>query len=209
MKILILGATGPTGRLIVKQAQTQGHHVVALVRSRAKAAELTGATLVEGDARDEAALVRAMVGCDAVISSLGTPMSPFREVTLLSAATKVLIGVMKRQGVSRLVCITGMGAGDSHGHGGFFFDHIFQPLMLGRVYEDKDRQEVLVRGSDLDWVIVRPSVLTDKRESRNVRALTNLSDMHGGTISRIDVATFVVQQLGATTWLHQSPLITW
>ena len=114
--------------------------------------------MVEGDARDPAALTRAIADCDAVISSLGTPMSPFREVTLLSTATRALVGVMAQQNIHRLICITGLGAGDSRGHGGFLFDRLFLPLMLRKVYEDKDRQEDAIRASALDWTIVRPTV---------------------------------------------------
>ncbi len=209
MKILILGATGPTGRLIVENAIKQGHQVVALVRSKSKAADLAGAELFEGDARDETALTRAIAGCDAVISSLGTPMSPFREVTLPSTATKALVDVMKRQGVERLVCITGMGAGDSRGHGGFFYDRVFQPLMLGEVYKDKDRQEAIVKASGLNWTIVRPTVLNDKPPHGEVRAMTDLSVFHGGAISRADVADFVVRQLTDPKWSRKTPLITW
>lgn len=113
MKILVLGATGATGRLIVGKAVAEGYKVVALVRSKAKAADLAGAELIEGDARDPAALTRAIAGCDAVVSSLGTAMSPFKEVTLLSTATRALVGVMEKQNIPRLVCITGLGAGDS------------------------------------------------------------------------------------------------
>ncbi|TPI25815.1 SDR family oxidoreductase [Mesorhizobium sp. B3-2-1] len=209
MKILVLGATGATGRLIVAKALAEGHDVVALVRSKAKAGDLAGAELIEGDARDAAALTRAIAGCDAVVSSLGTAMSPFREVTLLSTATRALVGVMDRQNIRRLVCITGLGAGDSRGHGGFFFDRLFLPLMLRKVYEDKDRQEDAIRASTLDWTIVRPMVLNDKPACGRIKALTELSGVHGGTISRADVADFVVQQLTADTWLRKSPLISW
>lgn len=209
MKVLVLGATGATGRLIVSQAHTKGHDVVALVRSTAKAADLTDVKLVEGDARDAAALTRAIAGCDAVISSLGTAISPFREVTLLSMATRALVGVMTQQGVQRLVCITGLGAGDSRGHGGFFFDQLFLPLLLRKVYEDKDRQEDAIRASTLDWTIVRPTVLNDKPARGHIKALTDLSAVHGGTIARADVADFVVQQLTSDTWLRKAPLITW
>jgi uncharacterized protein YbjT (DUF2867 family) len=209
MKILVLGATGATGRLIVSQALVKGHNVVALVRSKSKAVDLAGAELVEGDARDTAALTRAIAGCDAVISSLGTPMSLFRKVTTLSTATRALVGVMAKQNIHRLVCITGMGAGDSRGHGGFLYDRLFLPLMLRKVYEDKDRQEEVIRASALDWIIVRPTVLNDKPASGHIRALTDLSRLHGGTIARADVADFVVQQLAVDTWLRKAPLITW
>jgi uncharacterized protein YbjT (DUF2867 family) len=209
MKILVLGATGATGRLIVGMAVAKGYEVVALVRSKAKAADLAGAELIEGDARDPAALARAIAGCDAVISSLGTAMSPFKEVTLLSTATRALVGVMEKQNIRRLVCITGLGAGDSRGHGGFFFDRVFLPLMLRKVYEDKNRQEDAIRASTLDWTIVRPTVLNDKSARGGVKALTDLSGVHGGTVARADVAEFVVQQLAADKWLRKTPLITW
>ncbi|WNJ93363.1 SDR family oxidoreductase [Bosea sp. 685] len=208
MKVLVLGATGATGRLIVGKAVAKGYEVVALVRSKAKA-DLAAAELVEGDARDPVALTRAIAGCDAVVSSLGTAMSPFREVTLLSAATRALVGVMADQNIRRLVCITGLGAGDSRGHGGFFFDRLLLPLMLRKVYEDKDRQEDAIRASTLDWTIVRPTVLNDKPARGHVKALTDLSGVHGGTIARSDVAEFVVEQLTADTWLRKAPLITW
>jgi len=207
-KILVLGATGGTGRLIVSQALARGYQVTALVRSPEKASDLKGAKLVVGDARDERALRDALEGQDAVVSALGTPASPFREVTLLSTATRALVDAMKAEHVSRLVCITGLGAGDSAGHGGFLFDNLIFPLLLKRVYADKNRQEAIVRDSGLDWILVRPSVLSDKPGGKTIRALTDLSDFHGGTISREDVATFVLNQLHADSWLHRSPLIT-
>lgn len=91
MRVLVLGATGGTGRLIVREAVAAGHEVVALVRDKAIAGRLSGATLVEGDARDGAILAMALVDCGGVISALGTKMSPFKEVTLLSTATKALV----------------------------------------------------------------------------------------------------------------------
>lgn len=208
-KILVLGATGGTGRLIVKQALARGFAVRVLVRSPAKAAGLDGAEVFIGDARDEAVLRKALEGVDAVVSALGTPASPFKEVTLLSSATKALVNAMKATGVSRLVCITGMGAGDSAGHGGFVFDRLIFPALLRKVYVDKNRQEAIVRDSGLDWVLVRPSVLNDKPAKHETRALTDLSGFHGGTIARADVASFVLDQVHANTWLGRAPLISW
>jgi putative NADH-flavin reductase len=208
-KILVLGATGATGRLIVSQALARGHDVTALLRSPEKASDLKGAKLIVGDARDEKTLREAVKGKDAVVSSLGTPASPFREVTALSRATHALVSAMKAEQVSRLVCITGIGAGDSVGHGGFVFDNLIFPLLLRKVYADKNRQEDIVRNSGLDWVLVRPAVLNDKSGRDTIRTLTDLSDFHGGTISREDVATFVLDQVRADAWLHRSPLITW
>jgi uncharacterized protein YbjT (DUF2867 family) len=208
-KILVLGATGATGRLIVNQAVARGYDVTVLVRSADKASDIRWAKLIVGDARDEAALREALKGRDAVVSALGTPVSPFREVTLLSTATRALVSAMKAEQVSRLVCITGMGAGDSAGHGGFIADNVIFPLLLKKVYADKNRQEAIVSDSGLDWVLVRPSILNNKPGRGSVRALTDLSGFHGGSIAREDVATFVLDQVRADTWLHRSPLITW
>ena len=208
-KILVLGATGGTGQLIVSQAVARGYDVTVLVRSAEKARDLRGAKFIVGDARDETALRQALKGRDAIVSALGTAASPFRTVTLLSTATRALVSAMKAEHVSRLVCITGMGAGDSAGHGGFLFDNLIFPLLLRKVYADKDRQEAIVRESGLDWVLVRPSVLNNKPSRNAIRALTDLSDFHGGSISREDVARFVLDQLCDDAWLRCSPLITW
>jgi putative NADH-flavin reductase len=209
MKVLIIGGTGGTGQLIVREARDRGHDVVAMVRSKEKAASLGQVHLVVGDATDESTLAAALSGCDAVISALGTPMSPFKEVTLLSTATAAMIHAMESQKVRRLICITGMGAGDSKGHGGFIFDRIFNPLMLRKIYVDKDRQESLIRSSHLQWIIIRPSVLNDKPATGRIRALTDLSSFHGGSISRADVAKFTVDQLTDDRYLKLTPLITW
>ncbi|CCD86844.1 putative Flavin reductase [Bradyrhizobium sp. ORS 285] len=207
--ILVLGATGGTGRLIVRDALARGHHVTALVRSPDKAGDLHGAQLIVGDARDEATLRKALKGQDAVISSLGTPLSPFREVRTLSTSTRALVNAMKAENVARLVAITGIGAGDSKGHGGLVYDQLILPLLLRNVYADKNRQEAIIRDSGLDWVIVRPAMLNDKPGGQAVRALTDLTGFHGGTIARADVARFVVDQVSDDSFLRRAPLITW
>lgn len=208
-KILVLGATGPTGRHIVGRALSRGYDVTVLVRSPEKAPDLKGAKLVIGDAQDEKLLRRAIRGRDAVISALGTPASPFREVTVLSTSTQALVKSMQAEQVSRLVSITGIGAGDSNGHGGFLFDRLIFPLLLRKVYEDKNRQEALIKDSGLDWTIVRPSILNNKPGGKVIRTLTDLTDFHGGEIARQDVASFVLDQVVGDAWVHRVPLITW
>ncbi|WP_442678571.1 NAD(P)-dependent oxidoreductase [Sphingomonas sp. ASY06-1R] len=208
-RILVLGATGGTGRLIVSKARARGHDVTALVRSPDKGQTLEGAKIVVGDALDPGKLKEAVRDQDVVISALGTPVSPIREVTLLSTATRALVHAMQAEQVSRLICITGLGAGDSAGHGGFLFDRLIMPLLLRNVYADKNRQEAIVRESGLDWTLVRPTVLNDKPERGAIRALTDLSEYHGGAIARADVANFVLDALHTASWRHRAPLITW
>jgi putative NADH-flavin reductase len=208
-KLLVLGATGGTGRHVVTQALGRGYDVTVFARSAEKASGLGATKVVVGDALDEVVLRGALEGRDAVISALGTPASPFKEVKLLSSATRVLVDAMKAENVRRLVAITGIGAGDSAGHGGFLFDRLIFPLLLRRVYADKNRQEEIVRASGLDWILVRPSVLSDQPGGRAVRALTDLSRFHGGMISREDLASFVLDQVEGDDWLRRTPLVTW
>ena len=108
----------------------------------------------------------------------------------------------------RLVCITGIGAGDSRGHGGFLYDRLVQPLPLRGVYADKDRQEALIQASGLDRVIARPSLLRDGPATGRVRAPTDLQGFHGGEIARADVAALVIAQLTSDRWMHKAPLVT-
>ena len=93
--------------------------------------------------------------------------------------------------------------------GGFAFDRLIYPPLLRNVYADKNRQEAIIRESGLDWVLVRPSVLNDKAGRGSPRVLEDLSAFHGGSISRDDVASFVLDQVNTDAWLHRSPLITW
>jgi uncharacterized protein YbjT (DUF2867 family) len=209
MKVLVLGATGGTGRLIVHDALERGHSVVAMVRSKASAPDLPGADIIEGDVRDAGALMRALEGCDAVISSLGTGLSPFSEVSLLTEATHALVLAMGRSGVRRLVCISALGVGDSRGHGGFVFDRLFMPLLLRHAYKDKGRQEDAIRASALDWVIVRPGRLTNDPARGSLRAVVDLAGVNGGKVARADVARFVVEQLATDAWLKRTPLLLW
>jgi putative NADH-flavin reductase len=116
---------------------------------------------------------------------------------------------MKKSGVRRLVCVTGIGAGDTRGHGGLLFDRLFFPLLLKAIYADKDRQESLIKASDVDWVIVRPGFLTNGPLTGRYRTMTNLSGVTAGRISRADVAHFILQQLVAPSHLRQTPLLTY
>jgi hypothetical protein len=107
----------------------------------------------------------------------------------------------------RLRCVTGFGAGDSRGHGGFLYNVAFH-LLMGRIYDDKDVQERIVRGSKLDWVIVRPVILTNGPKMNAYRALVDPRDWTCGFISRTDVADFLVKQIDSGAFLHKTPVLT-
>jgi putative NADH-flavin reductase len=193
---LLIGATGPTGEQIVARARADGQPIRALARDRARAqsAAWNPDEVFHGDVLDRASLDAAMAGVSAVLVALGTPLT-LRPVSLLSEGTRHIVEAMGGAGVTRLLCITGVGAGDSRGHGGIVYDGLILPLLLGRIYADKDRQEALVSGSGLDWTLIRPARLTDKGARHRYREITRFAGETMSTISRADVAHFVVKEL--------------
>ena len=114
---------------------------------------------------------------------------------------------MQEASVKRLICVTGFGAGDSRGRGGFLYSVVMH-LLLGRIYDDKDVQERIVRRSNLDWVIARPVILTSGPKTKAYRALVDPRDWTCGFISRVDVADFLVKQIDNDAFLHKTPVLT-
>lgn len=194
-RALLIGATGALGRQVLAAARRDGLAVRAFARDpNALAGVEGGEDVTQGDARDRVALERALEGCDRVISALGNSRITLKPVTLLSDATTALVAAMRAQGVRRLVCVTGMGAGDSRGHGGFFYDRLMLPLVLREIYKDKDRQEAVVRGSGLDWTLVRPAFLTNAPGRGRWREILRFEGERMTKIARADVATYLVRE---------------
>ncbi len=209
MNLLIIGATRGIGLQLLEQALATGHTVTALVRNPQRLTKQhERLKVVKGDIRDLEAVRRAMAGQEAVCVTVGIGVT-WRPVTVFSQGTRNVLEAMQEHGVRRLICITGIGAGDSKGHGGFFYDRIVNPLLLKTIYEDKDRQEALIRASDTDWTIVRPAMLTKGPLTRKYRVITDLTGVTAGKISRADVAHFILEELAAPRFLGQTPLLTY
>jgi putative NADH-flavin reductase len=209
MKILVVGASRGIGRQLVEQALASGDLVTAFARHPERlAVQHARLRKLPGDVRDPDSVSGAMADQQAVCVTLGVK-TPWEQPGVFSSGTERLLDAMKRCGVRRLLCVTGIGAGDSRGHGGFLYDGIFFPLLLKSLYEDKDRQEALIRASELDWTIVRPGFLTNGPLTRTYRVLTDLTSVTAGRISRADVAHFMLSEFQANRYLRQTPLLTY
>ena len=209
MNLLIAGASRGIGRQLVEQALAAGHAVTALARGLSKVAGgHERLRTVQGSVLDPAAVAAAMAGQNAVCCAIGVK-TPWEQPTVFSEGTRRLLEAMKQAGVRRLVCITGIGAGDSRGHGGLLYDRVFFPLLLKTVYADKNRQESLIRASDTDWTIVRPGFLTNGPLTGNYRVLTDLTGVTAGRIARAEVAHFMLQELESNRYLRQTLLLTY
>ena len=207
MKILVLGATGSVGSFIVSQGLELGLGIRVLVRDPVKfQLKHHDLEVVSGNALDVVCVEQALVGCDAVVYALGSAQLG-KATTFFSDTTRILIMAMEKTGVRRLVAITGIGAGDSKGHGGWIYDWIVYPFFTKPIYADKDVQEHLIRESQLDWVVVRPAALTNGPLGGRLRALDQLEGVTISSISRADTAAFVLDQLTSDRWLKKTPLV--
>jgi putative NADH-flavin reductase len=206
-KLLVVGASRGIGLETVKAALRAGHSVRALARSAASIPiQDAGLEKVSGDALDSDTIRDVNV----VIQTLGVDISPraiFERTTLFSRSTRILVDAMKTAGVKRLIVVTGLGAGDSRGQGGFLYDTLAFPLLLKRVYDDKDVQESVIKSSGLDWTIVRPGLLTNRPATGQYRVLTAPNEWRFGTISRADVADFLVRQIDDRALIEATPLL--
>jgi putative NADH-flavin reductase len=212
MNIIIFGASGGTGRELVKQALEQGHAVTAFVRDKSKISYAhPQLNLRVGDVLESQAVHNAMPGHEAVIVALGAPAR--RAGTLRSAGTANIIHAMKAHGIKRLVCQSSLGFGDSIGvlkQTSLVFRRVIVPLLLRDTFEDHAVQEALIKQSGLNWTVVRPGNMT--AGPLTGRYHHGFSSERKGLyvkISRADVAHFMLRQLGLAEYLHRTPGISY
>lgn len=216
MRITVFGANGGTGRLLVAQAIDAGHEVVAVTRhpeafpvSIDRDAAQGALSVFAGDATDFDSTLAAIRGSDAVLSSLGLPYSR-KPITIYSVGTANIVRAMGRAAVGRLAVVSSSATDPAVGHldsgGGFFFERVLKPVIGGTfgktLYADMLRMESLVRESDLDWTIVRPSGLFHTDGVTDY--LTGIDFVKGQYTSRADLADFLLRQATETEFVGQA-----
>jgi putative NADH-flavin reductase len=203
MRLALFGATGPTGRQVLRQAFERGLDVQALVRNpnRLEVAN-PKLSILQGDVLDANAVGRVIQGSDAVIVALGG--KPSDKVRVLETGTKHIVAAMKKHGQKRLIVVTSLGVGDSAGQAGFLFEKIIVPLFLKSEFADKLAQEQVVASSGLEYVIARPGALTNDAAKGVYEAARKLRVRSPAKISRADVAHFCLEQLQDDSWLGQA-----
>jgi putative NADH-flavin reductase len=207
MKLLVIGASRGIGLELLQQALAAGHEVTAIARRPQRLHIINGnLKVIKGDIRDKYVIEEAVHGQDAVCITIGI-IPTLQPVSVFSEGTMRVVEAMNKSSCKRIICVTGIGAGDSRGHGGFLYDKIFKPLLLKTIYEDKNRQEAIIRESGLDWVLVRPGFLTNGQRTGKYRVLTELSGVKAGKIPRADVADFMLREAAEMKHKGQTPLL--
>jgi nucleoside-diphosphate-sugar epimerase len=210
LRILIIGATGGTGRQLVRQALEQGHQVTAFVRKPKKLKiEHPNLRVVKGSVLDYASVESAMRDQNAVVCALGHKRF-FYPTRILSEGTRNILRAMKTCGVPRLVCESSLGVGNSAGRLGLLFTFFVVPVILPFICWDKVRQEKLIEESETDWAIVRPGVLTNSPARGQYRHGPNVGNyLWTVRISRADVADFMLKQLIDDHYIGAAVAVAW
>jgi putative NADH-flavin reductase len=205
MKIAVIGATRGIGLAVVKAALAEGHEVTALARVPGRMPICkTCLRIVEGDAQELDAIAKVVEGQEVVCDCLGTT-NVRQTITMFSSCAENLSKVLMPEQL--LIAVTGLGAGDSKGHCSFIYDHVMLPIVLRRIYADKDRQEDIIKAKVPRWIIVRPGFLNNSPRTGRYRALTDLRGIHGGRISRADVADFMLSQAKSPEFIGKTPML--
>lgn len=191
MNVLVLGASGKTGSLVVERALTKGHQVTVLVRDAGRLSQ-KNVRVLEGDATHPDDVLRAVEGMQAVIDTIGGP-TPYKDTTLERTSAHNIIDAMEARNVRRLIVISMMGLGSSKEQAPFWYEHILMPTFLRGSSKDKAALESEVVGSGLDYVIARPPILNDHPATGKVIVLEGATTGH--EITREDLANFLVDQL--------------
>ena len=208
-KLLVLGATGGTGRQIVSQALDAGHSVTAFVRHPAKmpirherlrlaAGDVPGGGPPLGD---------AVRGQDVVISALGRGRS-FKADGLIQRSIPSIINAMVANHVRRLIFISSFGLGDTSGDAPLL-SRIFSGLFLRGIFADKLAGEALLKRSNLDWTIVHPTLLTDGPLTRQYRSGEHLALRGMPKISRADTADFILKQIDDRSYVRKVVIVSY
>lgn len=202
MNILLLGATGRTGKYVLDQALEQGYHVSCLVRNQERLIPQKNLSIFEGDPRNTIELQSAMQGCQAIISVLNIsrtsdfPWSPLRTPkTFLSDTMSALIDVATSNNIDRIILCSAWGVGDSRKDIPFWFRWTIDYSNIKHAYLDHERQEEMLKQSNLNYTIVRPVGLTNFNQNQSVKESESNSSKPNLLISRKAVANYMVKCL--------------
>jgi putative NADH-flavin reductase len=200
MKVLVFGASGKTGGLVVERALAKGHDVTVLVRDASRF-KRDGVRVLVGDATKREDVSNAMQGQAAVIDTIGGT-TPYKKTRLETTAAHNIIEAMQAEGISRLIVVSAMGVGSSRSQAPAWYKYLLLPTFLRGSTEDKTAMELEVNASRLDYVITRPAILKDGPPTGSLTVLD--SHATGHQTNRSDLANFIVDQLSTDEHLHRA-----
>jgi putative NADH-flavin reductase len=209
MKVLLFGATGFTGRAVLARLLEQNHEVTALIRPASNLRQShQNLSIVEGDVLNPDLIREVMTGQDAVINCLGKNKGSAHN--LISDVTQKILTAMEEKGVTRLIALSNVGAGDSYATQPWLFRVILLPTILRwlkLLIEDKNRMEPMISNSKLNWTILRFPKISEK-QAKNRFLISHDGKGLSFSISLQDCADFIVNQLIDKSLWYKTPSIS-
>ncbi|MFI5065868.1 MAG: NAD(P)-dependent oxidoreductase [Streptosporangiales bacterium] len=207
LRLAILGATGGIGGRLLAWAVDAGHPVQVLARTAGAVPRRPGITVTVGDATDPAAVADTVAGADAVLSALGPRGAKVPH--LLETAAANVTTAMAKTGARRLIMVSAAGAFIREDPEAGRLVKMIIPAIFARPFADVRAMEQVIRGSDLDWTLVRPTRLVNDPGRGEYRVRDRYPAPGLTKIARADVAHFIVGALQAGSYLRQAPAICW
>ena len=203
--VVVLGAAGKVGSLVVADALADGHAVTAFVHGNHELPEHSRLRVVKGDVYNRADVEAALAGADVVVSTLSSWGTPYKDV--LAAAMTNVVPVAERFGIKRVVSLTGADARVADDDMSLLHrvSHAMLIMIGGKVLRDGERHVELLRQSRLDWTVVRSPVMTNARSTGYL--LDNHRPAPWALVSRRAVARAMVDQIVSRENLRQAPYI--
>ncbi|PHN02264.1 NAD(P)-dependent oxidoreductase [Flavilitoribacter nigricans] len=203
MKITLIGGTGRTGREILQQALERGHEVRLIARQPDMLGiEHERLQVWTGMPNDPEVLQPALCCSDAVLSALNVsrtsdwPWAPLRSPKdLISDSIDKITRMMAVENVRRIITISAWGVNESSEEIPAWFAWFIRNSNIRFPYRDHARHENILRATDLDWTILRPSGLTNARDQKEVIISKQNVPKMKLTVSREQVARFILDCL--------------
>jgi putative NADH-flavin reductase len=211
MKILVFGASGGTGQELVRQGLAAGHKVSAFVRNPASFPATPGLQVIQGDVFDPEQVAAATHGQDAIFTALGARTLGPNDLLPKSSAN--IIAGMKRHDARRLIVLGAAGAYRDAGEHATpfrrFLLRLLKHTLLKYPFRNSATQQRQVEESGLDYTVVLPPRLTNGAALGKYRVEADGLPTRGDTLSRADLAEFMLKQLSDPTWIRKAPYIAY
>jgi putative NADH-flavin reductase len=203
MKITIIGASAGIGLETVKRGLNRNHSITTLSRSEIDIEEKKSLNMILGDATNKADLIKSIQNAEALIITLGTSKN-MKTTTLFSDFAKLIVEIHKENKIDiPVIFVTGFGAGESKNYVSWLVK-MFLKYLLKDVYADKTKMEEIITNSDLNWTVLRPGRLLDKKLTEKYRIENKLyKGINIGGINRADIADFLIKQAENQTELKK------
>jgi putative NADH-flavin reductase len=212
MNIAIFGATGATGLLLTERCLAAGHKVKVLARNPATFPFASRVEVIQGDAKDPAAVRQTVAGSDVVLSALGA--RSLKKEDILEDAVPLIIAAMQQLGVRRIIALGSAGAlptslDKQPAWRRWIVQNIVYNTVLKWPVASQIAQYAALSASNLDWTMVMPAMLMNAPARGTYRIDPDALPRNGSRISRADVADFMFAQIDNPQWIRKGVYITW